>query len=60
MKILDFLAGVMVGSKSGRKFIVKLICEASLFVDKQFKKTPIAEFFKDDEKEDEKCQTTKE
>lgn len=60
MKLLDFLAGVMIGSKSGRKFIVKSICEASLLVDKQLKKTPIAEFFKDDEKENEKCPITKE
>lgn len=60
MKLLDFLAGVMVGSKSGRKFIAKSICEASLLVDRQFKKTPIAEFFKDDEKETEKCPTSKE
>lgn len=57
MKLLDFLAGVMVGSKSGRKFIVKSICEASLFADRQLKKTPIVELFKD-KKEDEKCQTT--
>jgi len=57
LKLLDFLAGVMVGSKSGRKFIAKSLCEASLFVDKQIKKTPIAELFKD-KKEDEKCPTT--
>lgn len=52
MRALGIILGYVMGNKQARDWVVKKICQASCFVEHEFKKSPLGKVFVQERKDD--------